>query len=187
MTKRGFSLIETMVVLGISVAALVALVNLFLMFNAIYGYQQAFIASAGSAGTTMNALEAAILPADQVLASHAFSGDAYTSSATTLVLELPSIDSSGALIVGAKDYVAFYASGASFFRRTEAAEGSMRVSGVKTLSTTVSSISFTYDSADFTKVTNITTDLKMQATFKQQTMQSHLSGQWYLRNRQPSP
>lgn len=187
MTRRGFSLIETMVVLGISVAALIALVNLFLMFNSIYGYQQAFIASAGSAGTTMNALEAAILPANQVLVSHSFSGDTYTSSETILVLELPSIDSSGALIAGAKDYVAFYTSGASFFRRTEAAAGSVRISGVKTLSSAVASISFSYDDADFAKVTNITTDLQMQAALKQQTVQSHLSGRWYLRNRQPSP
>lgn len=182
MINRGFTLIETLVAIAISVIALTALVNLFFIFNSTYGNQQAFMAAAGSAGGSMNALEAAILPASHVLASRNFSGTTYSSSATTLVLELPAVNSSGNIIPGVNDYVVFYPSSATLYRLVQAGVGSIRVSGLTTLSTTLSSISYTYDDADFTQVTNVTADIVTQAQFKQQTVQGHLNEQMYLRN-----
>ncbi|MDD3531639.1 MAG: hypothetical protein PHV99_03570 [Candidatus Pacebacteria bacterium] len=184
---RGFTLIETFIVIAMSVVALAALANLFIMFNTSYGYQQAFIASAGSASSAMNALEASVLPADQVLASHSFNGTTYSSGAATLVLELPSIDSSGNVITGVYDYIVFYASATNLYRLTVIGTGSVRSAGLKLLSATLSSLSFTYDNADFTKVTSVTADLETQAQFKQQTVESHLAERLYLRNLQPLP
>jgi len=184
---RGFTLLETFIVIAISVVALAALSNLFIIFNNTYGYQQAFMAGAGSASNAMNAIEAAILPADQVVASHSFSGTAYSSGATTLVLGLPSVDSSGNIIAGVSDYIVFYTSSTNLYRLTAAGAGSTRTSGLKKLSTTLFSISFTYDNVDFTKVTNVATDIVTRAQFKQQTVQSHLNEQVYLRNPQPLP
>lgn len=185
--KRGFTLLESLVVIGVSVVALIALVNLFLVFNSIYGYQQAFMATAGSSGAAMNAFEAAVLPAGRVLASYNFDGAIHSSATTTLVLELPAIDSSGNSIPGVNDYVAFYASSTMLYRLTRAGAGSSRVSGSKQLSTTLYSLSFIYDNADFTEVTNVTADIQTQSQFKQQTVQSHLNERLYLRNFQPPP
>lgn len=184
-SPNGFTITESIIVIGVTVMALIALVNLFLVFNSIYGYQQAFMATAGSAGNAMNAFETAILPADHVLTSHSFSGTTYSSGAMTLILELPAIDSSGNIISGTHDYIAFYSSSATLYRLTVAGAGSTRVSGLKQLSTTLSSLSFSYNDTDFTKVTNVTADIQTQAVFKQQTVQSHLSEQMYLRNFQP--
>lgn len=183
----GFTLIETFIVIAISVVALAALSNLFIIFNNTYGYQQAFVASAGSASSAMNAIEAATLPADQVITSHNFSGTTYSSGATTLVLELPSVNSSGNIVAGVRDYIAFYTSSTNLYRLTQAGAGSQRASELKLLSTTLSSLLFTYDNADFTKVTNVATDIVTQAQFKQQAVQSHLNEQVYLRNPQPLP
>lgn len=183
---RAFTLVETIITIAISVVALIALTNLFLTFTTVYGYQQAFIA-AGSSGAAMNALRASVLPAAQVLASHTFSGTTYSSSANTLVLELPAINSSGAPMSGANDYVAFYVSGTMLYRLTEAAAGSLRVSGLRQLSTALASLSFTYDSADFTQVTNVIADLTTQTAYKQQAVENHVREQLYLRNRQPLP
>jgi prepilin-type N-terminal cleavage/methylation domain-containing protein len=180
--KRGFTLIETVIVIAISVVAFVALANLFIRFNNTYGYQQTFMATAGSASSAMNALEAAILPADQVLASHSVGGTVYSSNATTLVLELPAVNSSGNIIAGVFDYIAFYTSSHTLYRRTQTGAGSTRISGLKQLSTTLNSISFTYDNIDFTKVTNVTADITTQGQFKQQTVQGHVNEQIYLRN-----
>lgn len=182
MMKKGFTLIETIVVIAISVVALLALVNLFLIFNTTYGNQQAFMAASGSAGGAMNALEAAIMPADHVLASHSFSGTTYSSNATTLVLELPAVDSSGNIIANTEDYIAFYSSSEKLYRLIQTGAGSARHSGLTQLSTTLNSISYTYDNADFTKVTNVTADIVTQAQFKQKTVQGHLNEQIYLRN-----
>ncbi|MFZ3044085.1 MAG: type II secretion system protein [Minisyncoccia bacterium] len=185
--KRGFTLIETLIVIGISVVSLIALVNLFLTFNSIYGYEQAFVATAGSASSAMNAFEAAVLPASQVLVSHDFSGTTYSSGATTLVLSIPSVDGSGNVIAGTEDYVVFYLSAASLYRRTLPGAGSVRTAGIKTLSTTLHTLSFTYDNADFTKVTSVIIDIVTQANYKQQLVQSHLNEKMFLRNRQPLP
>ena len=179
---RGFTLIEVLVLIVVSVVALLALVNLFLIFNSIYGYQQAFIATAGSAGKAMNALEASVLPADAVLASRTVGGTLYTSATTTLVLELPSVDGSGNLVTGAKDYIVFYTASTTLYRLVSANAQSARISGTTILSTTLSALSFTYDNTDFTKVTKVTTDIQTQKQFKTQILSSHLRGQWYLRN-----
>ena len=185
--KRGITLVETVVVISITTLALFALTNLFLLFNSTYGYQQAVIATAGSAGSAMNALEAAVLPAKHILMSHDFSGTTYYSATTTLVLELPAIDDFGDVLPGAKAYVVFYASNAVLYRLTEADAGSARTSGLKLLSTTLNSLAFTYDNSDFTKITKVAADLTTRVFYKQQEVQSHLTGQWYLRNWQPSP
>lgn len=180
--KRGFSLLETVLVMGISIGALIALVNLFLLFNSTYGYQQAFMSTAGSAGTAMSALEAAVLPADKILASHSFSGTTYSSATTTLVLELPKINGAGYVISGEYDYIAFYASSTTLYQLTQAGGGSTRASGIKQLSTTLNSISFTYGKAVFSNVTNVIADVQTQAQFKQQTVQGHLHEKLFLRN-----
>lgn len=187
MKNRGFTLIESVIIIGITVMALTALVNLFLVFNSIYGYQQAFMATAGSAGSAMNAFEDAVLPSSQVLASHSFGGTVYSSSATVLVLELPAIDGSGSVIMGVNDYIAFYPSSTTLYRLTEAGAGSSRVSGLHLLSSTLNSVSFIYDDPDFTKVTNVTAEIQTQAQFKQHIVQGHLREQLYLRNLQPAP
>jgi len=183
--KRGFTLIETVVVVAISAVALIALANLFFIFNSIYGYQQAFMAAAGSSGASMNAFELSVLPAGQILASHDFSGTTYSSGANTLVLELPSVNSSGDIIQGTNDYVAFYTSSTKLYRLTQAAAGSVRVSELKQLSATLLSLDLTYDNADLTKATNVIVDIQTRSSFKQQTVRSHLSEQLYLRNKQP--
>ncbi|HCR52433.1 TPA: hypothetical protein DIV48_02170 [Candidatus Kaiserbacteria bacterium] len=183
--KQGFTLIEAVVVMSVSVVVLMALVNLFFVFNSMYGYQQAFIATAGSSGAALNALEAAVLPADRVLASHAFSGTSYASGSTTLVLSLPAFNGSGAIVESAKDYVVFYASSTEFYRLVLADAQSVRVSGLTRLSGTLDAVSFTYDDADFSQVTNVIADIQTRAQYKEQTVQSRVREQLYLRNFSP--
>ncbi len=180
--RRGTTLVETIILVAISVVTLLALVHLFFIFNSIYGYQQAFMLTAGSSGASMNAFEASVLPAEKVLASYNFSGTTYSSATTTLVLQLPAVNSSGDIVSGVKDYVVFFASSTKLYRLVLSDAQSKRVSGLTQLSSTLSSLSFTYDSATFANVTNVTADIQTQMQFKQQTLMSHLRGQWYLRN-----
>lgn len=180
--NRGFTLIETVIMIAISVIAFTALANLFFIFNTLYGYEKAFTASAGSASAVMNAIEAAVLPSDAVLASHSFSGTTYASDSDTLVLSLPSIDAEGDLVEGVRDYVAFYASSTELYRRVEADAASTRPSGTTLLSTSLDSLSFTYDSAVFAEVTNVIVDIRTRGTFKNETVESTLREQLYLRN-----
>lgn len=184
--SRGFTLAETVVVIGVSVFALLALANLFRTFNVTYGYEETFMAVVGSSGAAMNAFESSIVPADRVLASYSFSGTAYTSGTTTLVLELPAATASGAILSGMYDYVVFYASSTSLYRLTQAATGSARLSGRTLLSATLASLAFTYDNGTVASTTSVAADVRTSAAFKQQSADSHLLGKWYLRNRPAS-
>jgi len=180
--NAGATLVETVVLVAITVAVLVALVNLFFIFNTIFGYQQAFMATAGSAGASLNALEASVLPAEHVLASRNFSGTTYSSATSTLVLELPTVDNEGDIVSGAKDYVVFYASSTELYRLVEANGASARKSGRTLLSSTLSFLSFTYDNANFAQVTRVVAEIETGRQFKEDVIQSTLRGEWHLRN-----
>lgn len=185
--SKGFTLLESVVVVGVTALTLGALANLFFIFNSIYGYERMFLTVAGSSGEAMNALEAAVLPAEEVLSSHDFSGTIYSSATTTLVLMLPAVDSSGDIITGAKDYIAFHTAPGTLYRTILADAGSIRTSGTKRLSATLSSLSFTYDDSDFLRAKSVIVDIETQAAFKERVVQSQLRERLYLRNKQPSP
>lgn len=185
--NKGFTLLESVVVVGVTALALGALANLFFIFNSIYGYERMFLTVAGSSGEAMNALEAAVLPAEEVLSSHDFSGTIYSSATTTLVLMLPAMNSSGDIITGAKDYIAFHTSSSTLYRTILADAQSVRMSGTKRLSATLSSLSFTYDDSDFSRAKSVIVDIETQAAFKEHVVQSQLHERLYLRNKQSSP
>lgn len=180
--KKGFSLAEAIVLVAVSTVVLLALVNLFFIFNSIYGYQKAFIATAGSAGASANALQSAVLQASGVLASRSFSGVTYTSASSSLVLKLPSVDGDGDIVLGKDDYLAFYISSSTLYRLVEADGSSARISGRTILSTTISSLEFTYDAATFSDVRSIEAQIETEMVHKGELVGSSLTEKWYLRN-----
>ncbi len=181
--NTGFTLIETVFVVAISVSMMVALGYLIYNFNGTSAYEQTLAQSFGSASSVMKEIESFALPADAVLQSYTFSGVTYTSTSTTLVLEIPSIDSSGNVIASVYDYAAFYAVGTTtVYRLLEANAASSRASGTRKLSSTVHALTFTYDNTDFTKVSIVTVDLQTQAKVKQNILSDHRHEQIRLRN-----
>ncbi|MHB8660896.1 MAG: prepilin-type N-terminal cleavage/methylation domain-containing protein [Minisyncoccota bacterium] len=179
---RGFTLIETIIVVALSASMMLALGILIYNFYTISAYNQAFAQSSGSANTFMRDVESLTLPADAVLSSHTFSDGTDTSSSTSLVLEIPSVDSSGDVIPNTFDYARFYLAGADAYRHLEADPSSSRVSGTKLLSSTVSALSFTYNNSDFTQVNAVTVDVQTQTQVKQDVLPDHLHEQIRLRN-----
>ncbi len=180
--KRGFTLIEVLITMALTVVMLIAFTSLFRSFNATYWYQQAFTGATDSAGGTLHAIEAATFPADAVLASHVFPQGTYSSGASTLVLELPSTDASGNVLAGKHDYVAFYQSASTTYRLVEIDPSSARRSGRSTIGTTVTSLTFTYNDPSPSLVTEITVDILASTTFRGQPVTSHLTETMRLRN-----
>ncbi|MDO8408224.1 MAG: type II secretion system protein [bacterium] len=179
---RGMTLIEVLVAMAISGILLAALANLFGTFNALYAYQNAFRNTAGASGAVLHGIEAAALPSDRILSTHDFAGTSYGSGAGTLVLELPSIDASGAIVPGQYDYVAFYRSGVSAYRIVAASSGSVRHSGTTKLGDAIVSLSFSYDNADVTLAKDVTIDVVASTTERGRETASHLSETLRLRN-----
>lgn len=178
----GFTLVETIIIIALSVTMMIALGLLVFTFNKISSYEQASAQSSGSASAIMREIESLAFPAHAVLQTHTFSGSTRTSSSTVLVLEIPSVDSSGDVIASTYDYAAFYVTGTNAYRLLEANASSKRVSSTKQLSSTVSALTFAYGSSDFTKVSTTTVDVQTQAQVKQDIFTDHRREQIRLRN-----
>ena len=182
--QSAFTLIETVIVIALSVSVVVALTFLLYTFNRASSYGKISSQSYASASALLRDIESLTLPANAVLETHAFSGGTHTSTATSLVLELPSIDNSGNVIAGAHDYVAFYAVGTNAYRLLEKDAASARVAGTILLSSTLDTLSFAYDDADVAQVRTVTVDIQTQAQMKEEVVVSHLYQQIRLRNHQ---
>ncbi len=178
----GFTLVETLIVIFIFILTMLALMNMFLGYATLFNRQEAAIAATASASMIMSEVQSATLQADHVVASRALNGTTYSSDASTLVLELPAINSSGNIISGVYDYVAFYASGTSMYRIISPGTGSVRLSGTKQLSSALNALTFTYDDGDFTKVTAATIDVTTQTLVKGIPTGIHVRQAVHLRN-----
>jgi prepilin-type N-terminal cleavage/methylation domain-containing protein len=181
--RQGFTLVEMVVVIGISSVLMVALAFMIFNFGTTYTYEQRAAQSARSASIVLRELESLVTPADQVLATHVFAAGTYSSGSNVLVVEIPSIDSNGSTVSNTYDYAAFYVSGANAYRLLEPDVLSSRQGGTKLLSATISSLGFTYDNADFTLVTTVTADVQTQVQVKQATASDRQQETIRLRNR----
>ena len=156
---RGFTILETVLVIALFVIIMSALATLYLSFSTSTVVTETLADSAGRSAAALSVLHADISAAESTLASSDFSGTTYFSGANSLVLALPSIDASGNVISGKTDYLAYYVSGGSLYRRLAPDAASSRTGSVKVLLESIGSISFTYDNLDYNAVTKITTDL----------------------------
>jgi len=179
---RAFTLVETIIVAAISACMLLMLGFLTYNFNGTLAYQQTVTQTSGSVSAIMREIELLALPADAALQTHTFQSSTYTSSPIALVLEIPSIDSSGNVIANTYDYAAFYVVGVNAYRLLEANALSKRASGTKQLGSAVNTLTFTYDNADFTKVSIVTVDAQTRAQVKQNVLSDHRREQIRLRN-----
>lgn len=183
LTKQGFTLIETMVTMAIFILISLALGIFYVDYYQVFHTQQALVSVAGSASATANELQNAALQANQILVSHTFSGTAYNTGQNTLVLELPSIDGSGNIVSGKYDYMVFYATSTHLYKLVQADAQSTRPSGLRQLSDTVSTFTFTYNNIDLTQADKIDVDMQMQVVANRQTIPYYLHQAIYLRNR----
>ena len=179
---KGFSLIETVIVIALFFTLIVGLSFLFIRHNQIYHFEDALIHVTGTARQTMQDINTFTLQAHRVLNSQTVNGTAYTSGAATLVLQLPSINSSSAIIANTWDYVAFYKTGSQVWEQYQAGTGSIRPTITKLLTDSAASLTFTYDNATFASVKKVTVDLQTSQVYKTQTTLDHLEQQIRLRN-----
>ncbi len=180
---RGFSAIEVIIVITISTLVMIMLANMFVTFNTSYTYQNARINTSSSAALFLNELSDYSLQASQIVSSRTFSSATYTTGSTTVIFELPAIDSSGNVLASTYDYVVFFASSTNLYRIVDANAGSTRLDGTKLLSDVLSNVTLTYDNVTPSSATSIVVNVLTQAVVKGKTAQSHLRQTVYLRNR----
>jgi type II secretory pathway pseudopilin PulG len=180
---RGFSTIEVVIVVAISAIVLLAVTEIYVTYNNSYIYQNARINDASSAARYLGEFSDLGLQADAVSASRTVSGTTYTTSSSTVVFELPAINSSGDVIANTYDYAIFYASSTGAYRTLDSNGSSARVAGTKKFSDVLNNLTFTYDSGTPSSATTVTADITTKSVVKQETFITHLKQQVYLRNK----
>jgi prepilin-type N-terminal cleavage/methylation domain-containing protein len=180
---RGFSLIETVVVIAISAIVMLGVYEIYITFGNSYLYQNARINNASGAALFMNEFNELSLQASAIVTSRTISGTTYTTGSTTLVYEIPAINSSGDIVATTYDYAILYSSSTNAYRILDANGSSARISGSKRLSDTLSNLTFTYNDTATTSSTAVTADITTNTTVKSQNFSTHLIQQVYLRNK----
>lgn len=180
--KAGFTLVEVVVMIFITALIMLGMLTLFDWHNRVYYLEQAEVQATGSARTVMNHLDEYVGLSHRVVANHTFSGITYSSGPGTIVLEVPSINNANEVIADTYDYVAYYATGSQLYEIVEANPSSSRGSSTKQLSTTVNSISYTYNNADFAQVKLVTVDLRNRALAHNSPVNVHLNQAIFLHN-----
>lgn len=182
MKQRGFTLIESIIVIFLFALVMLAVTDMYISFNKSYSKQVASINTSLSAAALMDEVQRTTLQANAVVASHVYSGTTYTTSTTTLVLSLPSIDGSGNIVSNKYDYAIFYLAGSTTYRILDTDASSARAPSSKKLSDVIGSLAYTYNNVTPSSSTMITIDATTTSTAEGQTFQKHLTQQVNLRN-----
>lgn len=178
MSMKGFSVIELVVVIP-----LIAMVAFFLSYVGIYHFQTYYseIAELNITNDIRNALDDIdnyTRQANRVLLSYS----TYSTGTNILVLQIPSINGSGAVIEGTYDNVVFYLSGSDFFEQIFPNASSSRVALTKKMANNVSSLTFSYDNADYSLVKQVTANITITQNAGTSTRSINISSQSKLRN-----
>jgi len=182
--KKAFTLMELVIVVTFTALFMIVLSRFFGNYWKSFNFMKATVEVTWSGGRVMTETSRAIRQADMVVASKVISGTTYTSGAGSLVLELPSIDSSGNILSGKNDYIVFYKSGSNIYMLTSGAAGSARASGQEKLSKTAQSLVFSYDNTDLSQAKKVDVDVQNLQQLGNQTNNSHLHQQINLYNKQ---
>jgi prepilin-type N-terminal cleavage/methylation domain-containing protein len=183
MKERGFTLIEMVVVLLLFGIVFTGVLMLYDQHNKIYDFQQAYVKANGSARNVVEQLVNHGRQASEIIAARNMNGIDRVSDTSSIILQLPSVNPTGILIPGSSDYVVYYLEGTKLWQEIDASAGSLKQDGKKLLSESASSLSFTYDNADFEQVRSVNVDFRTQESFRRGVVAGQLSQVFYLRNR----
>jgi competence protein ComGC len=156
---QGVSLLETIVVIGISVVLFFIITNIFISFSRLFQIQSAMTDVEMNNYLALNRLQKAIKESDQILTSKIINSTTYSTSNNTLVLEAPSIDSGGNIISGSYDFFSIHRDSldqSKLIFSTSVNSQSSRRPGDTLISAFVDKLIFSYNDINLNKANLIT-------------------------------
>lgn len=156
--SRGISLMEAIAVMGVMTIVLVMVGQMFSSGYNLFVYQSARVDAEVGAVLASRAISAVTRGALTVEASAVIGGTTYTSDSDTLVLKIPSIDSSKNVIATQYDYVAVFIdpSDATLVKTATAiGTGSIRPAGTKLITASNSVLRFRYNDPTIVDATRV--------------------------------
>lgn len=183
---RGFTLVETLVVIAIFSIVSVAITGIFRGHSDLYRLFDAEARAGTASRMIADRMLYSIREADMVLASHDFAGIIHASGADELVLRIKTVDAAGNFIPGSFDYLAYYRDSAApekLFEIIDASSGSRRNSGTRQLADVTREVSLTYNTSDFAAVKTVDVKVVAAANFRQTAATSTVRIIGKLRNK----
>ncbi|MBX4187758.1 MAG: prepilin-type N-terminal cleavage/methylation domain-containing protein [Candidatus Doudnabacteria bacterium] len=174
----GFTLIEMIFVMALFSFMMLALTQFFLGSSRIYSSQNAELDVNMSARSALDDIDAYVRQATQVTDSYTI----YATGATTLILQVQSINGANQLISGSYDHVVIYLVGSTLYREIFPDAGSSRQDGARVIGSNISTLNFTYDNASLPLVTTVTTDLTVTKDLNRDVQEIIISSKSRLRN-----
>ncbi|OGE88904.1 MAG: hypothetical protein A3J07_04425 [Candidatus Doudnabacteria bacterium RIFCSPLOWO2_02_FULL_49_13] len=177
-TKRGFTLIETIIVIALVAVAGVILSDLFIGQNRLYRSETAELNVTADARAALDDVDNYLRQANRAVASHS----TYSAGPQILILQIQSVDGSGRLVAGTFDYAVYYLSASDLWRQVFPDAASSRPAAAKKLANHINGLVFTYNNPDYSLVTEVQTDLTIQESAGAQTRSITASSKAKLRN-----
>jgi prepilin-type N-terminal cleavage/methylation domain-containing protein len=178
MRRQGFTLIEIVIVIALVSVAGMILTEVFIGQNRLYRTETAELNITNDARASLDDLDNYLRQTTRTLSSYS----TYSAGPQVLILQIQSVNASNQLIPGAYDNVVYYLSGTDFYRQVFPNAASNRAAQTKRLASNVAGLNFTYNNADYSLVTQVTTDITIQENAGIQTRAITLSSQAILRN-----
>lgn len=145
--SRGYTLLELLIAFSVAGVAGIMLISLWTQNNSLFLTQQAHVSQGLNLNDLTFQIKNDIKSADAIASGYPLTSPTITSSANSLVLSIPSIDSTDNIIIGKSDYITFYADPTNpklLKREIFVDPVSSRPPSTKILTTTLSSIIFQY-------------------------------------------
>lgn len=186
---QGFSLMETLIVVGTSSIIGVVLISLFVQNNSVFHNQSVRTSQNISSNDAYAHISEAIRQASAISASYN-APPTYTTNANTLVLQLPAVNSSGAIIADVYDYMIITrdSQNPTLLKEIVYPNGqSARPASNQIIAKDVSSVVFYYLDSNHAPITPINATsinfvINLSTLISNKPQQSSVSGQINLRN-----
>lgn len=184
--NRGLSLIEALTVIGIMVIMIVVVDQIFSANYDLLTRQLVRIENDNGATLAIRRIGELVRGATTVVASGDVNGTTYASDASTLVLQMPSLDANGNIIAAQYDHIAVYRDTTvteKIMTDTETGTGSVRASGQHPLTDNNQVLTFSYDAASPEEAARVSVFLVNAKTVRGAEIESKAWTASYLRNR----
>lgn len=183
MRARGVTMLELAVSMGVAAMIFTILGAIFIAQGRFFAIQDAIAQTQYQAFQVLDTAGLYSLSASGIISSRTINGTAYTTSTSTVVLKLPSVDADGTVLVNTYDYIAMglLASDTSrFVVDIDAGTNSDRVDGTRKPASLVDKLIFRYNAVDPTAATAIELYVRTRKDARGQTILTPLGKIYYL-------
>ena len=153
-------MLEVLLAAILGLVLLTAVYSLHLVTEQSFQVGESSIELMGGANQALEIFERDIRAADQLVNSRTIDAESYATGTEQLILELPSIDSSGNIINGTHDYIVYFRDPlklSGLIRKIDANIASSRTSGERLILNNIDTFAFQSEGTNLSDVSNLNT------------------------------